>query len=113
MASVIAAVRARLAAWVRHLARIRYRLLLINVIVAAVPVFGIAFAEMHERQLLAALERDMIHQAELVRAIVRTSDHDPRSLEPALVSAARDTRTRIRILDDRGALVADSHRGGP
>ena len=40
MASVIAAARARLVGWVRHLARIRYRLLLINVIVAAVPVFG-------------------------------------------------------------------------
>src|SRR5688572_26046528 len=113
MASVIAAARARVVRWVRHLARIRYRLLLINVIVAAVPVFGIAFAEMHERQLLAALERDMIHQAELVRAVVRTSDRETRSVEAALVIAARDTRTRIRILDDHGAVIADSHRGGP
>ncbi len=113
MASVIAAARARLVAWIRHLARIRYRLLLINVIVAAVPVFGIAFAEMHEQQLLAALERDMIHQAELVRAVVRTGDREPRSVEAALVIAARDTRTRIRILDAHGAVTADSHRGGP
>jgi two-component system sensor histidine kinase ChvG len=113
MASAIAAARARLVRWIRHLARIRYRLLLINVIVAAVPVFGIAFAEMHERQLLAALERDMIHQAELVRAIVRTTAGETRAVEAALVISARDTRTRIRILDARGAVVADSHRGGP
>jgi len=113
MASVIAAARARLGRWIRHLARIRYRLLLINVMVVAVPVFGIAFAEMHEQQLLAALERDMIHQAELVRAIVRTGERDPRSMESALQIAARDTRTRIRILDDHGAVVADSHRVGP
>ena len=113
MASAIAAVRARIVRWVRHLARIRYRLLLINVIVAAVPVFGMAFAEMHERQLLAALERDMIHQGELVRAMVRTNERDMRSVESALVIAARDTRTRIRILDDLGNVVADSHRGGP
>jgi len=113
MASATVAARARFVGWFRHLARIRYRLLLINVIVAAVPVFGIAFAEMHERQLLAALERDMIHQAELVRAIVRTGERELRSVEAALVIAARDTRTRIRILDTHGAVVADSHRGGP
>ena len=53
-----------------HLARIRYRILLINAIVAAVPLVGISFAEMHESQLLAAAEADMIHQAELVRAMV-------------------------------------------
>ena len=67
MASVIAAVRARLAGWVRHLARIRYRLLLINVIVAAVPVFGMAFAEMHERQLLAALASSLCLTADGLR----------------------------------------------
>ncbi|MGE0397779.1 MAG: sensor histidine kinase [Kofleriaceae bacterium] len=110
MASAIAAAR-RLA---RHLARIRYRLLLINLIVAAVPIVGISFANMHERQLLAALEQDMIHQAQLVRAQITT---DPaRALEShqsTLVVAARSTRTRIRIVDTTGAVRADSHRGGP
>ena len=110
MASAIAAVK-RVA---RHLARIRYRLLLINLIVAAVPIVGISFANMHERQLLAALEQDMIHQAQLVRAGILT---DPaRALEShqsTLVVAARTTRTRIRILDATGAIRADSHRGGP
>lgn len=110
MAWAIAAARRAL----RHAARIRYRLLLVNVLVAAVPIGGIAFAEMHERQLLAALERDMIHQAQLVRAFTRAApgralaDH-----ERALAAAARDTRTRIRLLDARGDVVADSHRGGP
>lgn len=98
----------------RHLARIRYRLLLVNVLVAAVPVAGIAFAEMHERQLLAALEHDMIHQAELVRAFVRAAPDRPlAAYEPVLAAAARDTRTRIRILDAAGEPVADSHRAGP
>ena len=111
MASVTAAAR-RL---VRHLARIRYRLLLINVIVAAVPMVGIAFARMHEAQLLAALEDDMIHQAELVRAMVIA---DPKGFsldqrDAVLMTAARSTRTRIRLVDDLGAVRADSHRGGP
>jgi two-component system sensor histidine kinase ChvG len=107
--AIAAASRAR-----RHLARIRYRLLLVNVLVAAVPVAGIAFAEMHERQLLAALEHDMIHQAELVRAFIRaTPDRPLLTYEPVLAAAARDTRTRIRLLDATGEPIADSHRTGP
>ncbi len=87
----------------RHLARIRYRLLLINVIVAAVPIVGIVFARMHEQQLLAALESDMDHQAQLVRTL------QPRGAQLDVI--ARDTRTRIRILDAGGAVIADSHNG--
>jgi two-component system sensor histidine kinase ChvG len=116
MASAIAAVSPLLGAVraLRHLARIRYRLLLVNVLVAAVPVAGIAFAEMHEQQLLAALEQDMIHQAELVRAFVRAEPSRPLAgHEAALAAAARDTRTRIRLLDTAGEAVADSHRRGP
>ncbi len=111
MASVIAAARRGF----RALARIRYRLLLINVIVAAVPLIGISFANLHESQLLAALETDMIHQAKLVRATV-LADGAGVTLaqrEPMLAAAARDTRTRIRLLDATGAVRADSHRGGP
>lgn len=110
MASAIAAARRAL----RHVARIRYRLLLVNVLVAAVPVGGIAFAEMHERQLLAALERDMIHQAQLVRAFALADPARPlAALEPVLAAAARDTRTRIRLLDPAAQVLADSHRAGP
>ncbi len=111
MASVIAAGKAL----IRGIARIRYRLLLINVIVAAVPLVGIAFAEMHEAQLLGALETDMIHQAELVRASIQR-DRSGLALdqrEPVLVAAARDTRTRIRLLDATGTVRADSHGRGP
>jgi two-component system sensor histidine kinase ChvG len=97
-----------------HLARIRYRLLLVNAIVAAVPLVGISFAEMHEAQLLGALENDMIHQAELVRAVVLAEPGKPLAeLEGMLGAAATYTRTRIRLLDERGAVRADSHRDGP
>jgi two-component system sensor histidine kinase ChvG len=89
----------------RHLAGIRYRLLLINLLVAVVPIVGVVFARMHERQLLAALEADMIHQAQLVAAL------EPRGA--ALTRVAQDTRTRIRIVDAAGAVAADSHPGTP
>src|SRR5215203_4165364 len=101
MASVIAAVKRAL----RHGARIRYRLLLVNLIVAIVPIAGIVFAEMHEAQLLAGLERDMIHQAQLVRAMVTAEPDIPLAKrERMLAVAARDTRTRIRLLDAVGAV---------
>lgn len=98
-----------------RLARIRYRLLLVNVIVVAVPLVGVGFARLHERQLLAALERDMIHQAVLVRAMLAADPGGPRLADrgPALAAAARETRTRIRLLDAAGRVVADSHAAGP
>jgi two-component system sensor histidine kinase ChvG len=102
MASAIAAASGLL----RVVARIRYRLLLVNLIVAAVPVAGITFAEMHERQLLAALERDMIHQAQPPRrrAAGLLAVH-----ESAAARAA--TRTRIRL--SRPARDADRTAAAP
>ncbi|HEX3757507.1 MAG TPA: histidine kinase dimerization/phospho-acceptor domain-containing protein, partial [Kofleriaceae bacterium] len=109
-----ATARARLRRLAGQLARIRYRLLLVNAIVVAVPVVGISFARMHETQLLAALEADMVHQAALVRAVVLAAPDRPlAALEPVLAAAAGDTRTRIRLLDAHGEVQADSHRGGP
>lgn len=114
MASAIAPASAALRRLVAHLARIRYRLLLVNAIVAAVPLVGISFAEMHETQLLGALEADMIHQGELMRAVVLAEPDRPLAdFEPTLGAAAADTRTRIRLLDTHGAVRADSHREGP
>ena len=110
MASVIAAAKRV----VRQGARIRYRLLLVNALVAVVPIAGIMFADLYEDQLLAGLEQDMIHQAQLVRAVI--ADDPGRTLashEPALRAAASETRIRIRLLDVTGAVVADSHRSGP
>src|SRR5262245_59885329 len=89
--------------WIARVARIRYRLLLINVIAAAVPLVGIGFARMHEAQLLGALEQDMVHQAQLVRAPLPAIAADGR--ERMLAAAARDTRTRIRLLDAAGAVI--------
>ena len=101
--------------WRDELARIRYRLLLINLLIVSVPLLGIAFARFYEREMLRALEDDMIHQAEVVRQMV-VADFAGLALEtrgPALAAAARGTRTRIRLLDATGVVQADSHAGGP
>lgn len=102
----------------RQLGRIRVRLLIVNLAVLLVPVVGLEFARIYERQLLASLERDMRNQAALAREMIETGLDDGRPLaDPAarrtLTAAARQTRTRIRILDADGLPVLDSHEHGP
>ena len=103
----------------RHaLGRIRVRLLAVNLLALLVPALGLEFARIHERELLDALERDMSNQAVLVRAFVESSlaggaGLDNPEHQRVLLSAARRTRTRIRLVDPSGAVVADSHAEGP
>lgn len=109
----------RITALVRHeLGRIRARLLIVNLVVLLVPIFGLELARVNERQLLDGLERDMRNQAVLTRSLVEgdlergvSLDAEPHAR--VLAKAARRTRTRIRLLDGLGAVVADSHAGGP
>jgi two-component system sensor histidine kinase ChvG len=101
-----------------QLLRIRSRLLLINTIAVLVPIVGLLWARAYEREALWALERDMRHQAELLRTVAEHNldpSGEPRLelLAPALRTAATRTRTRVRLLDPSGNLVADSHRRGP
>ncbi len=110
---------ARWPKWIRsvglHLLRIRYRLLLVNILIVAVPLVGIGFARFYEGEMLRGLEKDMIHQAQLLREVILNDPEGLRLSErsPVLVRAARHTRTRIRLLSDAGLVVADSHSSGP
>jgi len=102
----------------RELGRIRARLLLVNLLVLLVPVAGLEFARIYERQLLGGLERDMRDQAALVRALCERDLEELYDLGDArhgaiLTEAATQTRTRVRLLDAAGEVVADSHEHGP
>jgi two-component system, OmpR family, sensor histidine kinase ChvG len=101
--------------WWDELFRLRYRLLLVNLLIVSVPLVGIGFARMFEREMLRALEDDMVHQAQLLRQALLADPGGTRLAErgPLLAAAARETRTRIRLLDGAGALQADSHAAGP
>jgi two-component system, OmpR family, sensor histidine kinase ChvG len=100
------------------LGRIWLRLLLVNVSVVLVPVAGLEFARLYERQLLSALERDMNDQAALARALleddlgrgVELGDQRHRTI---LENAAHRTRMRVRVLSASGAVLVDSHAEGP
>jgi two-component system, OmpR family, sensor histidine kinase ChvG len=101
---------------IREVGRMRTRLLVVNLLVLLVPVAGLEFARLYERQLLGALERDMRNQAVLVREMVEQGFDQGREVsdhEGVMTAAARRTRTRIRLLDAMGEVVADSHRDGP
>jgi two-component system sensor histidine kinase ChvG len=92
--------------------RIGFRLLLINALAVAVPIVGIGFARFYEREMLAAAEADMIHQAQLLREVLLADPTGPRLAERELLlsRAARHTVTRIRLVDTRGEIAADSRR---
>ena len=95
--------------------RIRFRLLLINALIVAVPLLGISFARFYEREMLRSLEQDMINQAELLRHSIAAHPGEAKldGWEPILSAAAKETRTRIRILGPKGELRSDSHASGP
>lgn len=102
----------------RQLGRIRVRLLIVNLVVVLVPVAGLEFADLYEKQLLGGLERDMRDQAILVRRFLEASVREDGELghashQTALQVAAARTRTRVRVFDKDRQLVLDSHEDGP
>lgn len=102
----------------RFFGRIRVRLLAVNLVVVLVPLIGLEFARVYERQLLDGLERDMLNQATLVRVMLESDLERDEELagpltERLLERAARRTRTRVRVVLPGAGVVADSHRNGP
>jgi len=113
---------ARLARFIQQvghaLGRIRTRLMVVNLVVVLVPLAGLEFARLYERQLLDGLERDMQNQAVLVKTwleagLMRGDGFGTPAQEMMLVSAALQTRTRIRLIAPTVGALADSHRFGP
>jgi two-component system sensor histidine kinase ChvG len=92
--------------------------LAVNLVVLLVPVAGLEFARVYERELLGGLEADMRHQAVVIRDFLEVpleagGQLDGGHVEAVLKKVAEGTRFRTRILDERGDVVADSHRDGP
>lgn len=96
----------------RRLSSILMRLLLINLIVMAVPIAGMWFARLYETQLLNGLERDMIHQAQVLReALLASDDLDLQGRGRMLRRISEHTGLRLRLLGPTGIVLSDS--GGP
>jgi two-component system, OmpR family, sensor histidine kinase ChvG len=98
--------------------RLRIRLLAVNLFVLLIPVAGLEFARVYERQLLDGLERDMRNQALLLRALVedallRAEPLNRERLGELVTRAARQTRTRLRLVSPSEGVIVDSHLAGP
>lgn len=95
----------------RLLSTIAVRLLLFNVLLVFLPVAGLLSLASLERQLLDLHERSMVQQGRLVAAAL--GGDAPLTAETArglLQRMGGRSESRIRIVDARGILLADSAR---
>jgi two-component system sensor histidine kinase ChvG len=99
---------------VRPLSRLWARLLAFNVLLVILPVAGFLYLDVYERELLAAQERAMVQQGRLLAAALAGSDSiDPAAATALLHRLDRRVEARLRVVDARGLLVADSSLPGP
>jgi two-component system sensor histidine kinase ChvG len=98
----------------RWLSRISVRLLAFNVLVVFLPMAGVLFLDTYERHLLEAQERTMTQEGRLLAAALeatgRFADDDARKI---LVQLGGRHLARLRVVDQRGELLADSAQLGP
>jgi two-component system sensor histidine kinase ChvG len=96
----------------RQLAALVTRILLINLAVMAVPIAGFWFAQLYERQLLGALEDDMVHQAQVLRETLQVPEAPALGQrEKMLARVTEHTGMRLRLIRADGLVASDS--GGP
>ena len=90
--------------------RIGARLLAFNLLVVFLPVAGILYLDVYERELLESQERGMIQQARMLAAALSGADALG-TAAPALLASIRERGdARVRVYDASGTLVADSAR---
>ena len=91
------------------LSRISARVLAFNVLVVFLPIAGILSLDTYEKQLLNSLERSLVQQGRVLAASLE--DAGPR-LPQASVRLLQGLRqrheARLRVVNDRGELLADS-----
>ena len=90
--------------------RIATRILLLNVLIAFLPVGSMLLLDTHEQQLLDALERSLVGQGRLIAAALSTAP-DGLTAERAqalLRAMAGRHEARLRIVASDGSLLADS-----
>lgn len=98
----------------RSLSRIWIRLLAFNLLLVFMPAAGILFLGTYEDHLLRAQERTMGQEGRLLAVALEThGDLDPMFAEGMLVQLGQRHIARLRVIDDLGAVIADSAALGP
>jgi len=94
--------------------RIGLRLLAFNVLLVFLPVAGLLALDVFEEHFLAAQERAMVQQGRLLAAaLAERGPIDPADAQAILVRLDRRVTARLRVVDPKGTLLADSSRLGP
>ena len=96
------------------MSRISVRLLAFNLLLVFLPVAGVYYLDVYERQLLDAQERAMVQEGRVLAAAL--SERGPLRLEEAeglLARLRQQSEARLRIVDPEGRILADSSRLGP
>lgn len=98
----------------RFVSRISIRLLAFNILLVFLPLAGVSYLEIYERKLLRAQEQSMVQQGRvLAAALSGRGPLDETVVEPILLRLDQQTRSRIRVIDQRRRLVSDTSRLGP
>ncbi|HYK06104.1 MAG TPA: ATP-binding protein [Thermoanaerobaculia bacterium] len=97
----------------RLLSPIAIRLLLFNVLLVFLPVAGLLSLQSLERQLLDLQERSMVQQGRLVAAALSAENAMGADSARALLQRLGGrSEARVRIVDRRGQVIADSATRG-
>ena len=94
--------------------RISVRLLTFNILIVFLPIAGLLYLDTYEKQLLHSLEHALVQQSRILASAL--SGENPLQADSArkiLVELEQRHEARLRILDPKGRLLADSSRLGP
>jgi two-component system sensor histidine kinase ChvG len=98
----------------RRVSRIGLRLLAFNLLLVFLPVAGLLALDVFEEHFLAAQERAMVQQGRLLAAALsERGPIDPADAQAILVRLDRRLTARLRAVDPKGTLLADSSLLGP
>ena len=98
----------------RWLSRISVRLLAFNVLVVFLPMAGVLVLDTYERHLLEAQERTMGQEGRLLAAAIEaTGRFESDDAQGILVQLGQRHLARLRVIDRRGEIFADSSSLGP
>jgi two-component system sensor histidine kinase ChvG len=88
------------------------RLLIFNLLLAVFPIGSVFFLGTYESQLLESQEKAMVQQGRLLAAAL-SGDNLAEEADVILERLGGRTDARLRVLDNRGRLLADSARPVP
>jgi two-component system sensor histidine kinase ChvG len=93
---------------IRSFSRIGVRLLAFNIILVFLPIGGVLFLGQYEKTLETAEIRDLTHRSRLLAAAIAQHGSLDEDAFEDIVRRAKIDDLRVRLIDARGDVVADS-----